>query len=175
MDQDRSGQRADRPCRRGAIGGEVAQGKSMISPDDAERQLAAALGRIGSGLFILTLRHPEGETGMLASWVQQCSFHPPLITLAVKRERDMANLLVLGARLTLNILEEGQTDMIAHFGKGFALQEDAFGLLRVTRRADAGPILNESLAYLDAEVIDRIGAGDHDLIIANVVAGRMLD
>lgn len=146
-----------------------------MAPDDPARQLAAALGRITSGLYILTLRHGGGETGMLASWVQQCSFHPPLVTLAVKREREIASLLAVGARLTLNILGEGQSDMIAHFGKGFSLRDDPFATLHVTRRPDSGPILKESLAYLDAEVIDRLGAGDHDLIVATIVAGQMLD
>jgi flavin reductase (DIM6/NTAB) family NADH-FMN oxidoreductase RutF len=112
---------------------------------------------------------------MLASWVQQCSFHPPLFTAAIKRGREIGDLLMPGVHITLNILEEGQSDMIAHFGKGFSLKDGAFSLLDVTRRPDAGPILNESLAYLDAEIIDRVGAGDHDLIVANITSGRVLD
>ena len=41
----------------------------MTPPPDSA---LAALGRIPSGLFVLTLRHGGRETGMLASWVQQC-------------------------------------------------------------------------------------------------------
>ena len=37
---------------------------------DPHKSLAAALGRIASGLFILTARQGKAETGMLASWVQ---------------------------------------------------------------------------------------------------------
>ena len=37
------------------------------------KELAAPLGRIASGVFILTARHGTEETGMLSSWVQQCA------------------------------------------------------------------------------------------------------
>ena len=41
---------------------------------DPSKPLAAALGKVPSGLFILTVGRGQAETGMLASWVQQCSF-----------------------------------------------------------------------------------------------------
>ena len=141
---------------------------------DAERQLAAALGRVPSGLFVVTLKRAEIETGMLASWVQQCSFAPPQISLAVQRERPIAALLMAGSAFTLNILDESQTDMIVHFGRGFELNEAAFAGLEVLRGESNGPILNEALAYLTCEVAGRCAAGDHDLVIAKVTAGRVL-
>ena len=55
--------------------------------------LSAALGRIPSGLFILTVRHGSKETGMLASWVQQCSFDPPRLTMAIRKGRDVLDWL----------------------------------------------------------------------------------
>jgi flavin reductase (DIM6/NTAB) family NADH-FMN oxidoreductase RutF len=146
-----------------------------MKTDDAGKQMAAALGRIPSGLFIVTLAQDGVETGMLASWVQQCSFHPPLLSFAVQRGRPIAGLLTKGARLTLNILEAAQTDMIAHFGKGFALTDDAFRSLDVRREPGHGPVLNEALAYLHCEVRERVAAGDHDLILAEIVAGAVLD
>ena len=44
------------------------------------------LGRTPSGVFILTCSDGAGhETGMLASWVQQASFDPPMLALAVEQ------------------------------------------------------------------------------------------
>ncbi len=146
-----------------------------MKTDDAHKQLAAALGRIPSGLFIVTLSRNELETGMLASWVQQCSFKPPLLTLAVQRGRQVADLLSKGSRLTVNILEASQTDMIAHFGKGFTLGEDAFRDLEVQRVPGQGPVLTEALAYLECQVVERIPTGDHEIFVAEVVAGNVLD
>ncbi len=140
-----------------------------------ERQLAAALGRVPSGLFVLTLQRDNVETGMLASWVQQCSFSPARISVAIQRGRDFANLLTPGSYFTLNILDDSQTDMIVHFGKGFALDDKPFTDLDVTRGESRGPILNEALAFLDCRVDGCHAVGDHDLFIAQVIAGRLLN
>src|SRR5262245_33135081 len=141
---------------------------------DAERQLAAALGRVSSGIFVLTLRRDLVETGMLVSWVQQCSFRPPQISIAVQRERPLATLLTPASAFTLNVLDATQTDMIGHFGRGFDLNQPAFLGLEVLRGESNGPILNEALAYLTCEVAGCCPAGDHDLFLGKVVAGRLL-
>ena len=145
---------------------------------EAERQkdLAAALGRIPSGLFVLTVRHGDAETGVLTSWVQQCSFAPPQLSIALKRGREVGAWLTDGAAFLLNVLDDTQTDMIAHFGRGFALNEPAFTDLAVERPdPDGAPVLSEALAYLDCRVAGRCAAGDHDLIVATVVGGKVLN
>jgi flavin reductase (DIM6/NTAB) family NADH-FMN oxidoreductase RutF len=146
-----------------------------MKPDDPHRPLASALGRIASGIFVLTVTRGSRETGMLASWVQQCSFDPPQISVAIRPGREIVALLDSGSRFTLNILEGSQTDMIVHFGRGFAPDEDAFAELDVRREPPRGPVLTEALAYLECEVVGRVGAGDHDLFLGRVVAGELLD
>jgi flavin reductase (DIM6/NTAB) family NADH-FMN oxidoreductase RutF len=145
-----------------------------VKTDDPERQLASALGRVASGIYVLTVKSAEIETGMLASWVQQCSFHPPQITLAINPQRPIAALLEKQSPFTLNILDSDQTDMIVHFGRGFPLHEDAFKGLEVDRSGPGAPVLAETLAVLECKIVERLPAGDHDLVIAQVVAGRLL-
>src|SRR5262245_40404267 len=93
---------------------------------DGRKATAAALGRVPSGLFILTARHGADETGMLASWVQQCSFEPLLVSVAVRRDRYVAGWLTPDTLFALNVLDENQTDLVAHFGRGFGPGEPAF-------------------------------------------------
>ena len=145
-----------------------------MKSDDPDKQLAAALGRLTSGLYVVTLRRDNVETGMLVSWVQQCSFKPPQISLALSPDRPLAALLQRQALFTLNVLESDQTDMIVHFGRGFAPGEDAFHRLDVERGGPGGPVLSEALAILECRVTDRYSAGDHDLFIAQVLSGRLL-
>jgi flavin reductase (DIM6/NTAB) family NADH-FMN oxidoreductase RutF len=142
--------------------------------NEAQKQLACALGRVASGLFIVTARCEAAETGMLASWVQQCSFEPPLLSVAIQRGREIASWLADGSWLTLNILDDTQTDMIGHFGRGFRPGEAAFEGLDVQRGESGGPILDEALAYLECRVVNRMATGDHDLFIAECVRGRLL-
>jgi flavin reductase (DIM6/NTAB) family NADH-FMN oxidoreductase RutF len=146
----------------------------MAADDGNVPGWAAALGRVPSGLFVVTVRHGRRETGMLASWVQQCSFDPPQVSVAVRRDREVIAWLTPGAALTVNVLDATQTDMIVHFGRGFPLGAPAFEGLDVERPDGAPPVLSDSLAYLECRVVERLPAGDHDLFIARVVGGRVL-
>jgi flavin reductase (DIM6/NTAB) family NADH-FMN oxidoreductase RutF len=148
---------------------------NFMHSNDPQKNLASALGRIPSGIYVLTLARDAIETGLLASWVQQCSFHPPMISFVIQRNRPIADLLTKDAVFTINILEESQTDMVAHFGKGFALEDDAFKELDIEREPPHGPILKEAHAYLRGKVLERIHAGDHDLFLSEVTAGCLLD
>lgn len=136
--------------------------------------LAAALGRIPSGLFILTLRHGSRETGMLASWVQQCSFDPPQLSAAVREGRFVLDWLKEGTTFIVNIIPEGGKALVAHFGKGFEADDAAFEGVEVRREGNQPPILAAAHAYVACRVTARHGAGDHVLVIGHVTAGGVL-
>jgi flavin reductase (DIM6/NTAB) family NADH-FMN oxidoreductase RutF len=137
-----------------------------------DQALAAALGRVPSGLFILTVRQGEQETGMLASWVQQCSFEPPQVSVAVQRGRFVHGLLADGVAFAVNVLADGQSNLLKHFGKGFSAGEPAFNGLDVYHTPAGVPVLRQALAHLDCRVAGRFATGDHDLVIGQVVGGR---
>src|SRR4051794_7164673 len=142
------------------------------SEADRLRLLAGALGRIPSGLFVVTVRHGAAETGLLISWVQQCSFDPPQVSVCLRRDRPVNAWLTPGAAFTLNVLESGQTDMIVHFGRGFDLDEPAFEGLEVERPGGAPPVLPDVLAYLECRVENRFAAGRHHPVGGRVGGGR---
>jgi flavin reductase (DIM6/NTAB) family NADH-FMN oxidoreductase RutF len=141
---------------------------------DALQELAPALGRIPSGLYILPARHGDRETGVLVSWVQQCSFEPPQVTACMKRGRDVLAWLAPGAAFTLNLIGEGQSNLLSHFGKGFTLDHPAFTGLKVERPDGQPPILKDALGYLACRVVLRVPAGDHELLLGTVEGGKML-
>ena len=137
--------------------------------------IGAVLGRTPSGVFILTCSDGEGhETGMLASWVQQCSFDPPQVTVAVNKARGVLDGLAGGSAFVLNVIPEGGKALVAHFGKGFDRGEPAFAGLEVRRDGATPPVLLAAHAYLVCRVADRVDAGDHVLLIARVTAGAVL-
>src|SRR3954462_7052629 len=138
-----------------------------------EKALAAALGRIPSGLFVVTARRGDEETGMLASWVQQCSFDPPQVSVAVQRGRYAHGLLPDGAAFVLNVVAAEQTALLKHFGKGFGPGEPAFQGLATERTPEGLAVLPQALGHLAGRVVGRSDAGDHELLIGRVVAGRL--
>ena len=137
--------------------------------------LAKALGRIPSGLYILTVRRGDRATGLLASWVQQAGFDPPMLTAAVQRDRYVGDWIAAGGRFTLNQLAVGSKALIRHFGRGFAEDAPAFEGLELREGARGGPILTAALAYLDVEVAAQVVEGDHRVFLARIVAGELLD
>lgn len=146
----------------------------MKDTTDPTESLAAALGRIASGTFVLTARRDGQEIGRLMSWVQQCSFSPPQITVAINKAGGILDLLPEGSQFVLNVVAEGAKALIVHFGRGFAPGEPAFEGLEVRRDGDAPPILLAAHAYLRCEVAARADAGDHTLLIGRVLAGGVL-
>jgi flavin reductase (DIM6/NTAB) family NADH-FMN oxidoreductase RutF len=141
---------------------------------DSTADLAAALGRIPSGLFVLTVRHRGQESGMLTSWVQQCSFDPPQVSVALRKGRDVLDWLADGASFVLNVLPEGAKGLVSHFGKGFEPGQPAFEGVKVSREREPAPVLLDAHAYLACRVVGRHDAGDHVLVIARVQAGAVL-
>lgn len=138
-----------------------------------QESLAAALGRVPSGIFVLAAGQGERETAMLASWVQQCSFDPPQVSVAVRRDRNIHDLLADGAAFTLSIVPIHATEFLKHFGKGFEPGQPAFDGFAVERTAAGVTVLMDAVAHLDCRVAGRCDAGDHELLIARVVGGRV--
>jgi flavin reductase (DIM6/NTAB) family NADH-FMN oxidoreductase RutF len=146
-----------------------------MSASDRPQGLLAALGRVPSGLFIVTAGDGDDATGMLASWVQQCSFTPPQLSLALRRGRGLNERLQPGVVFTVNILADDQTHLIAHFGRGFDPGEPAFSGIDIERPDGGPPVLTEALAYVQCRVSGRCAAGDHDLIVGEAVGGGLLN
>ncbi len=151
----------------------------MTSLDDDDRydspmrdlmsDVAVVLGRIPSGLFILTARNSDGdETGLLASWVQQASFDPPTVTLAVNNKRYLNDWLAASPRVALSLLGKSQKQFLGHFGRGFEPGEPAFDGLDIARTTDELPVLADCLGWLAGDVTGSIDAGDHTLYVIRI-------
>ncbi len=140
---------------------------------ESPADFAPVLGRVPSGLFILTVRHQGQETGMLASWVMQAGFEPPTVTIAVKKGRYVAQWLLEKAPAVLNVLAEGQSQLVSHFARGFKPGEDAFGELKVFRTQEGVPVLEDCLGHLECRVLDHVDSPDHHVFLAEVVGGRL--
>lgn len=141
--------------------------ESSLDPSAAE-----VLGRVPSGLFILTASQGERSTGMLASWVMQAGFDPPTLTVAVKLGRYLADWLTDGALFALHLLGEDDGTMLKHFGRGFEPGEPAFEGLNVTINQDGVPILGHTLGHLLCKPLGHQDSGDHRVFLAEVTGGK---
>jgi flavin reductase (DIM6/NTAB) family NADH-FMN oxidoreductase RutF len=136
--------------------------------------IGAAIGRIPSGCAILTVEHDGRSTGLLVSWVQQASFEPPSVTVCIRKGRPATELIDGSQRFLLNLIGDDPTAMFRHFGRGFSLEDDAFHGLQ-TKPTEYGPMIDGCIAYLGCRVTQKVAVGDHDLYVAEVVAGASVN
>lgn len=137
--------------------------------------LYEALGRVPSGLSILTFGDRESGSGMLVSWVQQAGFEPPMATLALKRDRPIVAQLESGEPFVLNVLGQGQKPLLKHFARGFEPGEPAFEGVETAIAANGAACLAEAIAALECRVEAGVDAGDHRVLVAHVTGGTLRD
>lgn len=145
--------------------------------DNLRETLAPILGRVPSGAFILVAGDGHGQTtGMLASWVQQASFEPPQLTVAVNKSRYLIDWLQQGAAVTINQVAKGDGTLFKHFGKGFDLGADAFSGVDSCPGVTGLPLLKAAVSSMEGVVSARMEAGDHVIFlvtVTNAVAHRV--
>ena len=133
--------------------------------------IAPVLGRTPSGVYILTARHADGrETGALVSWVQQASFSPPMVTVAVNKKRYLHDWFREAPDIVLNLVGETQKQFLKQFGAGFGPDEPAFEGVAIQRSPAGVPILTEALGYLAGIVRSQLETGDHVIYAVEITA-----
>ncbi|MDB9373864.1 diflavin flavoprotein [Nodularia sphaerocarpa] len=138
--------------------------------------LEKALGRISTGLYIITTKKGEIQSAMLASWVIQASLNPLGVAISVSKERAIESLMRRGDRFVLNVLgEDNYQGLMKHFLKRFAPGADRFEGVKTYPATNNSPILADSLAYMECEITSRMDCGDHWVIYSTVKIGRVAD
>jgi len=133
-----------------------------------------ALGRLASGLFILTARFEDREDAVLASWVNQCSFAPLTVSVALAKVRPARLLVEASDAFTLNVLGKNSNGLLKRFSKPPAAEASIFEGLDIRRGAQGIAVLNDAVSYLECEVIQQAPVGDHVLYVGKVVGGDLL-
>ena len=137
--------------------------------------VAQAMGHIPSGLFILTVGHGNKATGLLTSFVQQVGFEPLAVTVAIKKQRSVSELIRSEKAFCLSILHEKSRHLLSHFARGFERHETVFEGLS-TELCELGiPYFPDAHAHLVCKLVGEITWSDHVLFCGRVVAGACHD
>ncbi|MEG4489226.1 diflavin flavoprotein [Microcoleus sp. D2_18a_B4] len=156
------------------LGQWLTRDKAVKQMKSLDSDLDKALGRISGGLYIITAQKGEVSGAMLASWVTQASFKPLGLTIAVAKDRAIESMMHAGDKFVLNVLEEGNYQtLMRHFLKRFAPGADRFAGVKTQPATNGSPILTDSLAYMECEVVSRMELSDHHIVYAIVDNGRV--
>jgi flavin reductase (DIM6/NTAB) family NADH-FMN oxidoreductase RutF len=133
---------------------------------------ADAVGHIPSGLFIVAVQ--DQTTGMidgfLASFIQQISFNPMMVSLAIKPGRPAYELIKSGRKFAINVIGDHDKSYLKHFWKGYDPAQNPFKELPHEIGQNGGIILTQAKSAIECEMTEGCKPGDHEVIFARVLA-----
>ncbi|HPF34845.1 MAG TPA: flavin reductase family protein [Candidatus Krumholzibacteria bacterium] len=132
------------------------------------------VGRIPSGLFIVCARNDDGIDGYLASFIQQVSFDPLLLALAVKPGRPAYDMIKSGAPFSINIVGDHETAYLKHFWSGYDPAKNPFAEIDHTLEDDGTVTLDGAQSVIQAKLHSVAQPGDHEVVFAQVLGSRVL-
>lgn len=136
--------------------------------------IAVALGRVPSGLFVVTARNQAGEeTAFLASWVMQAGFDPPSLSVAVGKDRAALDFVRdEGSVFTVSVIADEEKGQVGPFARGVAPGADALDGLPVERTGSGQAAVAGCLAWMECRTLSLAPSGDHFVVVAEVAAAR---
>lgn len=127
-----------------------------------------------NGVYVVGVAHGSERNAFTAAWITQVSFDPLLLALSVDPANASYPLLTGGGTFVVNVLRQGQLELARHFGTQSGRTVDKLAGQRWEPGLGGSPILLDAAACLDCRVVSSHAAGDHAIVVAEAVGGRVL-
>jgi flavin reductase (DIM6/NTAB) family NADH-FMN oxidoreductase RutF len=143
----------------------------------SESAFREALSRFASGVTVVTAQGPSGPVGFTASAFTSVSLSPPLVLVCVAKSASIHDVLLTVQRFGVNVLAEEQRWVAEQFARRAV---DRFERVALQQRgSESVPLLEGALASLECQHHDAREAGDHTIVVGEVLgvsvtAGRPL-
>lgn len=135
-----------------------------------EKAKKTMLRKIPHGLYICGVKDGEEINGFTVSWIMQASFEPPLIVNCVKNDSVSHETIKKSGVFAISFLESGQKDLAAQFFKPKRRVGNKFEDVEFYEGAETGcPIIQDSLGYIECQVVEAVEKGDHTVYVAQVI------
>ncbi|MER6540422.1 flavin reductase family protein [Streptomyces sp. 900105755] len=137
-----------------------------VEPLDLRR----VCGLFTTGVTVITTG-PDGDAdGTTVNSFTSVSLEPPLVLFCLHHRSRLHTLLERSGGFTVNFLSGRQQPLARHFaGRRAAAGAGAFEGVPHHFTEDGLPVLSEALAHLTCTTVDVHTAGDHDIVIGEVV------
>ncbi|MFF9671575.1 flavin reductase family protein [Streptomyces eurythermus] len=131
--------------------------------------LRSAFRRHAAGVAVITARGASGPVGFTATSLTSVSAEPPLVSFGIGTGASSWPAIAETDHVGVHILGEHQSDLAATFARSGA---DRFGEATAWREGPQGvPVLDDVLVWLVCRIVGRVPAGDHRIVLAEVVLG----
>jgi flavin reductase (DIM6/NTAB) family NADH-FMN oxidoreductase RutF len=144
----------------------------LESMDSVREPLALRrlLGHFATGVTVLTCRTLRGsDVGATISALSSVSLDPPLLLVCIQLRTKVCECLATSAEFAINVLASDQEALARRFSQTC---DERFAGVAVSRGKTGAALLHGALAYFECRVLSTQNAGDHAVIIGEIVAGR---
>jgi 3-hydroxy-9,10-secoandrosta-1,3,5(10)-triene-9,17-dione monooxygenase reductase component len=134
----------------------------VMSVDPA--QFRTVLGHFSTGIVVVT---GAGPVGMTVQSVASLSLEPPLVLFCPAKSSTTWPSIRQAGAFCVNILARDQQDLCTVFARSGG---DKFHGVQWRSGITGAPILADTLAHAECQLVDVHEGGDHDIAIGQVVA-----
>ena len=135
------------------------------------------LHKISYGLYVIASKSDDKFNGQIANTVFQITSEPPTVAVSINKQNLTHEFIKESKVFTISILsEDTPMKFIGLFG--FKSGRDLYKFEGVNYKVgitDAPIVLDNTVAYLECEVIGNLDAGTHTVFIGKVIGAEILN
>jgi flavin reductase (DIM6/NTAB) family NADH-FMN oxidoreductase RutF len=133
--------------------------------------LRSVLGHFMTGVTVVTAAPDGTPVGMTVNSFTSVSLDPPLVLFCASSWSTTGALVVGSGAFAVNILGSDQQAVAERFASS---APGRFAGMRVGTGSTSSPILLDGLAFVECRVRDHFSAGDHVVVIGDVLDAQVL-
>jgi flavin reductase (DIM6/NTAB) family NADH-FMN oxidoreductase RutF len=134
--------------------------------------LRRTMGRFATGVAVITTEHDGQRHGMTVNSLTSVSLDPPMLLVCFTRGSRTVRTVSRAARFGVNLLSARQEAISNHFARR---GEDHFAEVPLDQGPLGVPLISNAIAQLVCTVGREIDAGDHVIVLGNIVHIRQRD
>lgn len=134
-----------------------------------------AIYKISYGLYIVSSPKEDNINAQVCNTVFQITSDPMRLAAGINKGNLTAEHILASGVFAVNILGKDSHKLVRRFGYRSGREFAKFKGIEYTIGKTGSPLLNDSLAYLECEVLAEkiVDCGTHWLFVADVVAGKL--
>ena len=129
-----------------------------------------ACARFATGITVVTVVDSGGHPhGLTVNSFTSVSLAPPLILICLDHRARVTQFFHPGKHFGINVLNEAQREISDYFA---STKRDRFNGVEWKPGGTGVPLLPHGLAFFECAVRNKVPAGDHEIVIGEVVEAR---
>jgi len=132
--------------------------------------ISDALKMMPYGFYSIGSKGKSEVNLMVANWITQAAFEPPMIVVAIENTSKTIEMIRDAHYFAVSLLASGQRELAGKLGRSSEQAPQKLkGIKTKPAPVSKTPVLAEGLGWVECRAIASLPAGDHTLVLGEVV------